>query len=116
MPVRGFGLKNVVFCGMRARSTAAARVWATVTGEHRIAAPALPFSTAAAVRRRRGGTATTRPEPGDDERLDQGGIGGRDGRVLALERGRPHLGARDREREPPRVRRARVRRRRACGR
>ena len=49
MPVRGFGLKNVVFCGMRARSTAAARVWATVTGEQRIAALALPLSTAAAV-------------------------------------------------------------------
>ena len=38
------GQKNVVFCGMRTRSTAAARVPATETGEHRIAAVATRFS------------------------------------------------------------------------
>ena len=48
MPVRGLGEKNVVFCGMRTRSTAAARVSATDTGEHRIAALAAPLSTSAA--------------------------------------------------------------------
>ncbi len=48
MPVRGFGQKNVVFCGMRTRSTAAERVWATETGEQRIAAVAAALSTSAA--------------------------------------------------------------------
>src|SRR5262249_22333471 len=49
IPVRGFGQKNVVFCGIRTRSTAAARVCATDTGVQRIAALAAPLSTSAAV-------------------------------------------------------------------
>ena len=32
MPVRGFGAKNVVFCGIRTPASAAARIWSTVTG------------------------------------------------------------------------------------
>ena len=48
MPDRGLGAKKVVFCGMRARFVAAARVCATETGLHRIAASAAPLSTCAA--------------------------------------------------------------------
>ncbi len=48
IPDRGFGVKNVVFCGMRAPSSAAARVCATDTGLQRIAAVAAPLSTWAA--------------------------------------------------------------------
>ena len=47
-PVRGFGAKNVVFCGMRTRASAAARIWATVTGGSRIAASTSPAATIAA--------------------------------------------------------------------
>ena len=47
-PTGASGVKNVVFCGMRARSIAAARVCATDTGLHRIAALAAPLSTSAA--------------------------------------------------------------------
>ena len=38
-------------------------------------------------------------EPGHDQRFDDRGVGGRDGRVLAGERGGPDVRARDRERE-----------------
>ena len=50
MPVRGFGAKNVVFCGMRSPAAAAARISSTVTGRRSTAASALPFAD---LRRRR---------------------------------------------------------------
>ena len=37
IPVRGFGAKNVVFCGIRTPASAAARIWSTVTARSRIA-------------------------------------------------------------------------------
>ena len=104
MPVRGFGLKNVVFWGMRARSTAAARVWATVTGEHRIAAPALPFRP-----RPRSAPASWRycnDAPGSrgttSASTRAASVAATAGCSPSSAVG-PHLGARDGEREPARV-------------
>ena len=114
MPVRGLGQKNVVFWGMRTRSTAAARVCATVTGEHRIAASPRPCRRVPRRRARRGGSGTTRP-----------GVGARPAprRPRRRSRRRPGARRRARRRGPRRAgwrarglrrRRARARARRAC--
>ena len=95
MPERGLGEKNVVFCGMRTRSIAAARVCATDTGLQRIAALGRALvdqgGDAAA---RRASSATSRPASrGHDERFDDRGVGGGDGRMLVGERARPRASA-----------------------
>ena len=46
MPVRGFGLKNVVLGGMRRRALAHSSIWATVTGRRRKAAWPSPSRSA----------------------------------------------------------------------
>ena len=117
IPDRGLGVKKVVFCGMRTRSIAAARVCATDTGLHRIAAVAAPLSTWAATPSRVVPVAPRRfGEARHDERLDDRGVGRRDRGMLAGERGRARVGVRDRERETPVVDDARARARPAIAR
>ena len=115
MPVRGLGAKNVVFCGMRTRSTAAARVVGDRDrASSRIAAVAAPLSTSAATRGASWRYCQRRVrEARDDERLDDGGVGRGDGGMLVGERGGARVGARDGEREAAARRRGRARARRA---
>ncbi len=101
MPVRGLGEKNVVFWGIRTRSTAAARVWATDTGRHRIAALDHAFVDelgdglcVMAVLPRRSFEAR------DDQRLDDRGVGVRDGGMLGGQRGLTNFRPGHRECEP----------------
>ena len=68
--MRGFGAKNVVFCGMRTRASAAARIWGTVTGGSRIAASTSPRGDH---RRNRGGVVAVRDVVGR-ERVARHGL------------------------------------------
>ena len=75
MPERGFGVKNVVFCGMRARSSprrGSARPTPGCRGSRRSRRPCRP---ARRPRSRRASSATSLREAGHHERLDHRGVG-----------------------------------------